>query len=106
MQRNSRRGFRPLSTVLVSERRVGGIREFTFSDAQSGPRSGSAQPGQPLRALMSARAFSWSDDVPAANDASIEAVDAAPNAAGAEDRDFKQFLAGLRRVYRTPHRRS
>lgn len=68
MQHSQRRGRRPLAVVLVSEHRNGGVREFVFSDA---PLRRGADSGPPRlsRALMTARAFAWADDLPAANDA-------------------------------------
>jgi len=83
----------------VSERRNGGVREFVFSDA---PLRRGADSGPPRlsRALMTARAFAWADDLPAANDASF-AADANPIAAPtAPERDFDAFLRQVRQVYR------
>lgn len=91
MHDKQRRGRRAALTVLVSERHVPGGREFVFAPAQSAP----ALPGQPLRALMTARAFSWGGDDPAANDPSM--ADDGP----ANDRDLAEFLIALRAVYRT-----
>ena len=48
MQRRQRRGHRPLDTVLLSERRVGGVREFVFAPSDSPPET-SRRPGRPLR---------------------------------------------------------
>jgi len=104
MQRNPRRGHRPLATVLVSERRIGGVREFVFSSTPPAPGA-VPRPGAPLRALMTARAFSWTEDVPAANDPSIADVAGDPGGAGGEERDFRDFLRSVRQVYRTPRRR-
>ena len=104
MQRKQRRGHRPLATVLVSERRIGGVREFVFSSTP--PASGAGpRPGQPLRAVMTARAFSWEGDVPAANDPSIGEGEARPVEGAGEERDFGDFLQAMRQVYRAPRRK-
>ncbi len=105
MQRRQRRGRRPLDTILVSERRVGGVREFVFfpADAPPGER---ARPGRPLRALMTARAFSWADDPPVANDPSFGGGPEETAKVRAQERDFEDFLRALGRVYRAPRRGS
>lgn len=106
-----RRGRRPLVTVLVSERRLPGGREFVFAPARPGVPSR----GAPMRATLSVRAFSWAGDG-AANDAAFAGRAGAPGtptAAGApildgaprDDVALADVLAGLRRVYRTPPRR-
>jgi len=116
----NRRGRRPIVTVLVSERRLPGGREFVFALAL--PRVPSR--GAPMRATLSARAFAWAGDE-AANDAQFvgrtgaPVVGDAPLAAAAsfvgdtpilhgaprDDGALADVLAGLRRVYRTPSRR-
>lgn len=71
MQRRQRRGHRPLDTVLLSERRVGGVREFVFAPSDSPPET-SRRPGRPLRALLTSRAFSWVDEPPATDDRIVQ----------------------------------
>ena len=93
MHDKQRRGRRAALTVLVSERRVPGGREFVFAPVQ--PAQG--RPARPQHALMTARSFSWGEDVPAANDPSVT------DDAAANDRDLAEFLLALRAVYRTRH---
>lgn len=126
----TRRGRRPIVTVLDSERRFPGGREFRFAPAQQGEQVRRA----PLSATMTARAFAWRDD-DAANDASFApsgagaaneasrvpsnrgpanapalsaAQDVAPETRGVEngaprdDTALADLLRDLRRVYRAP----
>lgn len=90
MHDKQRRGRRPITTDLVSERRIPGGREFVFAPRQREP----ALPGRPLRAQMTARAFSWREEEVAANDPSVR------DESATNDQEFAEFLRALRAVYR------
>ena len=101
MQGNQRRGRRPIVTTLISEHRVPGGREFLFSSCDPGQDTAP----QSRRALQTARAFTWQDDLPASNDPAITPGHLADRQANPPEADFSLFLRALRGVYRAPRGR-
>lgn len=87
MQR-TRRGVRPIATVLVTDRKIAGGREFTFRKPDE------AEPdNRPMTAVRTTRAFCWGPD--AANEASVE-----PEAGPVSDKDLSVFLKHLHVAYK------